>query len=238
MRLIQYLIVMALLLIPASAVRAAFADIGNQDTVHPVANSVDVTSAVETGSFVTFSSPAEQKTGLAGSFLRQMQSEVGAAIPERVLSTAEERAVGVWNLPGGGISLVFSTLNLVVEYNTFNGKLPANGMDLFPEIQSTAGRNALRQAEPDDIIDRFSAGISPITGRFYSSFTAEDWCCGAMCIRIIEDPAEIERLRPGMRMPIDPLTAGEDTRPVQRLVHVKIWGEQPGAVVYDGILLN
>lgn len=191
--------------------------------------------AVKACGFVTFDSDLEEATDFEKSMILRYTSEVGNEVPERQLTEAELRRLGVWRLPDGGSTFLHATISYVCGYEYKHNQLPASGAAFYPELGTPEGVADFKQLDDQTILDRYPEGIDPITGRFYGSFTAQEWTPGAMCVELVDDPAEVARLYPRLKLPIDSSDPDTAYKPVSRLWYVTVYGEAPGSVLYEGI---
>jgi hypothetical protein len=158
-------------------------------------------------------------------------------VPEREFTTKELHALGGWRATAQTLFLV-DTLHDAYEYYLTHGCLPSTGADLFDELTTERGQRVWNDAQDRTLLELYYTGISPITGKFISSFTASSWQPGAWNIEIVRDPAQVRALAkrdtvviPPVIMPDGSLSGDYQESPVEQVWLVTIYGEQEGDLI-------
>jgi hypothetical protein len=205
--------------------------------------------AVTNCRFVTFSADESLQDGVDKLYLKMLRTQ--NQVQERPLTEGEQRRLAVWYKPQSGCTLLSATLMLAAEYFDEFGELPPDGLALYPELRTLEGLQALAALSDAAAVAQYCDAIDPITGRFYASFSAEQWQPAAMKLRLVSDPEELERIDPHYGVPINEYTfvpaaeeggepaivpqySGEYVKPIKAM-YITVYGEKPGSILYDGL---
>jgi hypothetical protein len=161
-------------------------------------------------------------------------SKIYSLVPDQPDTEGERRLVSRWVLPdrtqGGGVNSL--QLKLANHYLQF-GELPQTGADLFPELRTSIGQLIITSLGPLDSFKTYHAGVNPITGRFYNTFSAAEWTAGAALVEVWT-PAQA---RASGYLAFEGELLGfefaETNNNPKLWLHLKIWGQRPGTVLYD-----
>lgn len=158
-------------------------------------------------------------------YLRELQAADGPLRADWKLSEGERRRVSLWKLPGGhGVVSLTQLVREIENYWDKWGQMPHSGPELYYGLISWGGQKSWPELEPEDIILRYYHAINPVTGRFYENFNADKWSPGGIDIDIVDDDEDVAKYFAGEKI---------KGKPVTRYIHVKIWGEKEGTVLYE-----
>lgn len=191
-------------------------------------------------SFDEYGSTDETLSGFAKSYLRGMALSQGKGIPNRDLTAAERNRLGLWRFDDGSTTFWQMTFAEVRRYYACNCEIPASGLDLVPDLLTQTGYDEFTNMSRAEQLRKYRDIIDPITGHLYASFIAETWEPGAMYIQVITDPAVIEERYPHRK--VGSLEYNQETgkfqdgprKPVSEIWKIRIYGEEPGTVLYEG----
>jgi hypothetical protein len=193
--------------------------------------------AVNACVFKTFDSPETERTGFTAWWLNGMEGCIGEGIPERQLTPNEKLRLGLWKLPDGSATFWSAIVTAMYVYHDEFGELPETGVDLFTDLRSPEGYEALLTMSDAEVLNLYSDGIDPMTGRFYSSFSSKQWQPGTMNVTLVQDEKEIAENYPELYIPSG---SDEESKGIKRpdmVWHVIIYGEEEGSILLDDIVV-
>lgn len=196
----------------------------------------DFSSELERCEFITLSDIKDEKPGFADAS-NMMLKRISEYVPEREFSTKELHALGGWQATTR-TRFFTDTLEDVHEYYLAHGCLPGNGAELFDNLNTERGQHTWNNAKDRTLLELYYPGISPITGKFIASFTADEWSPGAWRIEIVSDPDRVDKLSkqktvliPPTIMPDGKIIGEYLESPVEQVWLVTIFGEQEGSLI-------
>jgi hypothetical protein len=124
----------------------------------------------------------------------------GLQVDYKSLTPGEKLLIDGWKLPSGQKgSDIISTLFRIMDFSERYSRMPDNGAELALMIIQDDYRLTLDQflALPRlEQLDKVAQSINPITGRCFSSLTAEEWSAGAIGISHIDSEGDLMALLP------------------------------------------
>lgn len=134
------------------------------------------------------------------------------------LTPGEKRQLGSMITADGVLSGSEATLKSVLSYYDRERKLPANGAVILAHLDAIQF-SGLMSAGPDEQLRRIYAGINPVTGRCFESFSRSDWHPGGLYFEPCTDPERVAQLE-------------RDHQPIDRNRPMEYWqvtffGERP-----------
>jgi hypothetical protein len=99
------------------------------------------------------------------------------------LSEAEHELLGYHILSWKWPASWSDTPSRVARFYRANGKLPANGVELFPELLTQQGYDAFMAMSSRDRFEKYYSGVNFATGRFHAGFDYNTWTPGGIGIR-------------------------------------------------------
>lgn len=198
--------------------------------------------AISSCTFVTLDSAASEVHGYTRMLNETALEYLGEGMTEQQLTLADKRRLGLWKLPDGTASSWHVLFEAVRRYYHENGQLPVTGLDLYPDLRTEDGLAGLLALPAAEAVLKYREAIDPISGGIYSNLQAPNWEPAAMSIRVVDDPQEVERLFPHLKLPVTnyefgkaPQDTGEYTQPSEAW-YVTIYGEKPGSVLYENVI--
>ena len=184
---------------------------------------VDLSAALD---LVEYVGPGDSgSTDYEKKYLKELAGANSPLVADWQLSAGELRRVSIWKLPqGAGVVTLTQLLREVENHYDKWGAMPHSGPELYYGLISWGGQKSWPELSPEDIILRYYAAINPVTGRFYEDFSAKKWRPGGINIEIVDDDTEVGKHFQGEKL---------KGKPVTRYIHVKIWGEKPGTLLYE-----
>jgi hypothetical protein len=185
--------------------------------------------------FSIYDDPETQTTGYDRSLAQRVRRFIhDGQVPDRVLTRAEKQRLGVLKGPGkdGGTGL-FLLIGTIRKHFNETGAFPASAVDLYPELLTAQGYNAFAALPTAERMEKYGAGVNPITGYFYGSFEDTSWTPGGIKIEHIDDPVKAQERFPTMRMPLDMSNPNGETRPINGVWLLHIYGEEPDSSLLD-----
>lgn len=174
---------------------------------------------------VTFIGPGSKGgTEYEKKYIKRLTAPDGPLKADWKLSEGELRSVALWKLPSGSYVGLTQMLREVEKYYDKWGEMPHSGPELYNGLISWGGQKSWPEMTANDIIVRYYSGINPVTKHFYRDFNAAKWQPGGVLIQIEDDDAEVAKYFKGQKI---------DGKPVTRYIHLKIWGEKEGSVLYE-----
>lgn len=222
-------------------------------TRHREVSNADFSELLTDTRFATFKSVVNHPDPGLAKLVQIHKKMLKSQLDTRALTPREEMRAGIWLLPSGRRGVMLDTLNAVFEFYNAHGRLPDSGMELYPELSTSAGLEAFATLSDEDKLEKYFAGINPITGHWYQSFNSSQWAPGAIDFRVLEGE-QIEALFGAPVMFGDPenmqdsgvdgkhsMHSGEEEprelRKVEKLFQVKVWGENPATIIYETTMM-
>ncbi|MCB1185960.1 hypothetical protein KDL29_02240 [bacterium] len=184
---------------------------------------VDLSKALD---LVTYVGPGDKgSTDYEKEYIKELAAKGGPLKADWKLSEGERRRVSLWKLPGGhGVVSLTQLVREVENYWDKWGQLPHSGPELYYGLISWGGQKSWPELSPEDVILRYYHAINPVTGKFYTDFNSEKWSPGGISIKIVDDDEEVGKHFAGQKI---------KGKPVTRYIHVRIWGEKQGTLLYE-----
>ncbi|GEM_PF-3030589 len=170
--------------------------------------------------------------GPGSAYLRATLGTIGSHIPDRDLTPAELKRLGVWETGDGRMVNVHTMQMYLRSYYIENGKLPESGADYYPELLTPSGYSEYMAVSTTDRLAKCFPMVNTITGKLYRTFQATEWCPGGINIEIIDDPATISRDYADYTVPLDPLNLSGEYRSASSVWAVTVYGEAPDTVLW------
>jgi hypothetical protein len=116
----------------------------------------------------------------------------------------------------------------VVRFAMEHGRLPENGLELFPELLTVAGYDAFMRLSPVQRFEKYSAGVNLVTGKFYSTYSG-DWNPGGLSFAKAEQGKTVVlKTRPNGK----PLLSTKSPSGYDDLWHYQAYGATKGKIIY------
>ena len=210
-------------------------DLGG-DRVASSFESLDYKQAVDSCVFKTIDTPDSERTGFAAWWLDGIEGCIGKSVPDRQLTTNEKQRLGLWKRPDGTTTFWSAIVSEMYKYYSTYGELPESGIDFYPELAGSDGYSTLLTLSDEEVLNLYADGIDPITGKFYSDLSCDEWTAGALNVTLVTDPEEIAANYPDLYIPAE---SDEETKGIKRpdmVWHVVIYGEAEGSVLLDDVV--
>jgi hypothetical protein len=165
---------------------------------------------------------------------KELMPQVGyIAAGAKVNSIGDEFILGARRMPEGYLWTNSENVGAVSFFLAKEKRLPANGMDLFPELQSWEGYSKFQAMSADERLHKYFRGINPYTGHFYQGYAGERFEAGGIKIELLTrkdghwvdpDGTPFQSTDPN-QYPDKPIESTETFK-------YSILGDSPGEVLY------
>jgi hypothetical protein len=117
----------------------------------------------------------------------------------------------------------------VANFAHEHGRLPVNGLELFPDLLTVKGYSAYMNLSRTERFERYSSGINLATGKFYATYTGK-WNPGGLSFERDEQGRTIvlKRQKNGK-----PLLSTKSPSGVDELWHYKAYGLTQNKIIYE-----